>query len=153
MYKIKYKKKDCRKDDSFKSEPLSYRVSITHDNKTKEIIITREYYRVGFRDGEKWDGFYFDFELPWRNGLTVNHASIMTRKINDPDYLREIEEKLIKEYYKKCIKSIENIDKELIDVNRKLNSQRSKYNNLINSLDKTLRAEKLKRIIHETYNK
>ena len=150
MYKIKIVEEDCRKNDSFKHEKLSYRVSITHDSKTKEIIINREYYRVGFRDGEKWDDFYFDFELPWRNNLSVTNGSIMTRKLDDPNYLIEIEEKLIKEYYKKCIKSIENINKELIDVNKKLTNERKKYNVLLNTLDKTFRAEKLQKIINET---
>lgn len=150
MYKIKIKKKDCRKDDAFKHEKLSYRVSIQYDQRTKEITILREYFRVGFHDGERWDDFYFDFEVGWRDMLGICNASIMTRKLKDEKYLAEIERKLIEKYFEKCHTSINNIDKELKKQIKTLNSRRKNYESIIDTLDKTFRKEKIEKIINET---
>jgi hypothetical protein len=143
MYQIIIKKEDCRKNDSFKHEKLSYRVSIGFDDRNKEIIIKREYFRVGFHDGEKWDDFYFDFEVGWRDMLGVCNASIMTRKINDKQYLIDIEKKLIKKYFEKCHVSINNIDNELKKQIKSLNRRRKNYESIIETLDKTFRKEKI----------
>jgi hypothetical protein len=149
MYEIKIVKKDStKKSDGFLSEPRNYRVSIDFNERNKEIIITREFYRVGFRDGERWDEIYLDYNMGWRSEqLGIYHASIMTRNL-DETYHIEIEKKLIETYYKNCFKSIDNIDKEIKKKTRDLKNQKDNYLNVINTLDKTFRKEKIEKIIH-----
>lgn len=149
MYKIKIIKKDStKKENGFLSEPINYRVSIRYYRKTKEITITREFYRVGFRDGEKWDEVFLDYDLQWNDMLGVHNASIMTRCLNK-DYHIKIEKKLIKTYYENCFKSIDNIDEELIKKTKSLNSQKRNYKAVIEALDKTFRKEKINKLLNE----
>lgn len=155
MYKIKIIKIDStKKSDGFTSEPRSYRVAIQFNERDREIIITREYYRVGFRDGEVWDEIYLDYELGWKSEmLGVHHSSIMTRCIDDKEYLKKIERDLIESYYDNCFKSITNIDKELKRKTKSLRKEKSNYEDVIDCLDKTFRKEKLEKIISEVQSK
>ena len=125
-YKIKIIKKDCRKSNAFLNMPLSYRVSIEYDKSTEEIIITRQFYRVGFRDGEEWDKIFLDYEMKLKDMLGVQYSSIMTKNL-DENYHKEIEKKLIKTYYDNCFKSINNVDKEIKQKIKSLNSQKENY--------------------------
>jgi len=147
-YKIKIRKKDCRKNDAFKNEPLSYRVSIAYDITTEEIVITREFYRVGFCDGERWDEIYMDYDMSWKDMLGIRYASIMTRNM-DKEYHIEIEKKLIETYYDNCFKSIDNVDKEIKKITKSLKSQKENYIDVISALDKTFRKEKINKILGE----
>jgi len=146
-YKIKIIKKDTtKKDHGFSNEPRSYRVSIEYDKTLEEIIITREFYRVGFRDGERWDEIFMDYDMKWKDMLGVHYASIMTRNL-DKNYLIEIEKKLIKTYYENCFQSVNNIDKEIKKKIKSLKNQKQNYIDVIGALDKTFRKEKINNIL------
>jgi len=149
MYKIKIIKKDStKKSDGFLSESKSYRVSIKFNERDQEIIITREFYRVGFRDGERWDEIFLDYKLAWRSEqLGIYCASIMTKYVDDKKYLRKIEKDLIESYYKNCFNSITNIEKELKKQTKSLRNQKSNYEDVIGCLNKTFRKEKINKIL------
>ena len=140
MYKIEIKNIDTTVDGYHKNEPTNYRVSIKFKWKTETILITREYFKVGFRDGEHWDGIFVDARLG------IDTASIITRKISDKEYLRKIEEKLIKRFYDECLKSIENVNLELKKKIKHLNWQRKNYEGMTDTLSKSFRSQKLKKI-------
>ena len=52
--------------------PLSYRVSI--EIRSGEFTLKREYFYVGFNDGESEDNFYFDNEVSWANIIGITPA-------------------------------------------------------------------------------
>lgn len=82
--------------DSFINEPISYRISLNLYG--DKIILTREYFKVGFRDGESWDKFYFDNNYSY-NKTDLTYATFITRKINNEEYLKKKEIELINRFY------------------------------------------------------
>lgn len=125
-------------DDGYgRMQPLSYRVSIGYYRNV--FTITREYFRVGFCDGEKWDDFFFV-------GHPIRKISFMTRKLDNTEYLRDTENKLIKLFYKKTLESKNKLNKELIKTTNEINSKIKMCDKISNYLDKYNRKDKIKNI-------
>lgn len=95
---------NSQNDIFFKSTttPLTYGVSIKIEN--DEIILTREYFYVGYSYCETIDDFYFNTDLPWRNDIGITKGTFLTKNFN-PDYIKQKEEELINLFYQKLIKS------------------------------------------------
>jgi len=92
-----------KKDKHFEStaSPLTYRVSLQISG-YDDIVLTREYFYVGYNSGEKYDKFYFD---DYRDNGKLTRGSFITTNF-DSDYLVKKESELIKKFYKKLINSI-----------------------------------------------
>ena len=130
--------------DSFKDEPISYRISL--NLYSDKIILTREYFRVGFRDGESWDKFYFDNNYSY-NKTDLTYATFITRKINNGEYLKKKEIELINRFYDKLFETKNNTIKELLRQQKRLNSKINMYDNTMKFLEKYKRKDKILKII------
>jgi len=115
---------DKRLDDDAnywsKQAPLTYRVSIKIEN--DEIILKREYFYVGFTDGEDFDDFYFDSD--WHDYFT--RGTFITRNLNE-QYLIDKEKELIQKFYENLEICIKNCKKELKESIRDINKKISNY--------------------------
>jgi len=131
--------------DSFKDEPISYRISL--NLYSDKIILTREYFRVGFRDGESWDKFYFDNNYSY-NKTDLTYATFITRKINKEEYLKKKEIELINRFYDKLFETKNNTIKELLRQQKRLNSKINMYDNTMKFLEKYKRKDKILKIIN-----
>jgi len=131
--------------DSFKNEPISYRISL--NLYSDKIILTREYFRVGFRDGESWDKFYFDNNYSY-NKTDLTYATFITRKINNGEYLKKKEIELINRFYDKLFETKNNTIKELLRQQKRLNSKINMYDNTMKFLEKYKRKDKILKIIN-----
>jgi len=131
--------------DRFKNEPISYRVSISigTDN---NIILTREYFRVGFNDGESWNKFYFNCDSYSYGKTNLTRASFITRKIDDKQYLQNKELELINKFYDKLIETKNLTIKEFLETQKRINNKISLYDNMINFFDKYKRKDKILKI-------
>jgi hypothetical protein len=128
---------------NFTSMPILYRVSI-HPNigSTKyPLIIKREFFRVGFRDGEMYDKYFFS------EGEGVDYASIITKRINDKDYLIEIEKILISKYIEECKNSVEFLDNLLRKETFRITQKRNEYLKISRELSNMDRNKKLKKVL------
>lgn len=133
-------------DSGFRHEPLSYRVSLRLEN--NNIVLTREYFRVGFHDGEKWDGFYFDCDNNYGYGETnLNYATFMTRKLDDKLYLQQKELELIDKFYDKLIITKNKTIKKLKSEQKRYEDKINNYDITINFLDKYKRKDKILKIV------
>lgn len=130
--------------DSFKHEPTSYRISLELDN--NRIILTREYFKVGFRDGESWDKFYFNNNYSY-NITDLTYATFITRKLDNEEYLKKKEIELINRFYDKLFETKNNTIKELLRQQKRLNSKINMYDNTIKFLEKYKRNDKILKII------
>lgn len=127
------KRKDLDSDYWSKRQPLTYRISLTINE--KQIILKREYFYAGYNDGEEEDGFYFDNEVPWRShksSLGISRATFFTRNF-DPDYLKQKETELINIFYDKLLKSEKNLKKDLEKEIKEHNKQIEFYKKCQNS--------------------
>jgi len=131
--------------DSFKDEPISYRISL--NLYSDKIILTREYFRVGFRDGESWDKFYFDNNYSY-NKTDLTYSTFITRKINNEEYLKKKEIELINRFYDKLFETKNNTIKELLRQQKRLNSKINMYDNTMKFLEKYKRKDKILKIIN-----
>ncbi len=140
--------KEIKDNGNFHNEPLSYRVSLRLEKDT--ILLTREYFRIGFHFGESWDDFYFNCDNNWDYSKTnLSYATFMTRKLNDKTYLQNKELELINKFYDKLIKTKQLTVKELISEQKKLNNKINSYEKVINFLDKYKRKDKILKIINK----
>ena len=130
--------------DSFINEPISYRISLNLYG--DKIILTREYFKVGFRDGESWDKFYFDNNYSY-NKTDLTYATFITRKINNEEYLKKKEIELINRFYDKLFETKNNTIKELLRQQKRLNSKINMYDNTMKFLEKYKRKDKILKII------
>ncbi|MFA5586461.1 MAG: hypothetical protein WDA02_07960 [Saccharofermentanales bacterium] len=112
-----------------------------------KIILTREYFRVGFRDGESWDKFYFDNNYSY-NKTDLTYATFITRKINNGEYLKKKEIELINRFYDKLFETKNNTIKELLRQQKRLNSKINMYDNTMKFLEKYKRKDKILKIIN-----
>lgn len=132
-----------------KSISPSYRVTISVQD--HEITIKREYFYYGFYEHtEDFDNFWFNSNSNSKyNDLTdIYKGSFITRKLNDPEYLKLKEQELIETFYSNLIKNEQNLK---IELDKKI----KKYNDRINECQinqncdlfiKLKRKEKLKKI-------
>ena len=135
----------------FMNMPISYRVEIKVYRDT--ITIKRQYFRVGFSDGEQYDDFYFDNDWCGRQSSPVSRCTFITKKIEDKKYLQQKENELIEKFYRKCIKSKELIKKELREVTKKLNDDLITYDNILNHFEYLNRGDKLKKLKNKLNDK
>lgn len=126
--------------------PLTYRVSI--EISYNRLILKREYFYVGFNDGEVEDGFYFNNKVPWSSAIGVTRATFYTRKLDDKEYLIEKEKELIKLFYEELVKSEERYKEELKEKTEELNTAISIYQEYQTdeAFVKIIRKKKLKEI-------
>ena len=139
---------DLREKDKHwdsQATPLTYRVSIELDENL--IILKREYFYVGYNDGELINGFYFDNEVGWSNSPTINRATFLTRNF-DLNFLKQKEDELIKKFYKRLIKSEINLKNKLKSTVEKLNEEIKEYQEYQKNelFVKLIRKNKLKKI-------
>jgi len=136
-------------DKSFdsRSTPLTYRIAIKLDYSEKDLTLTREYFYVGYNDGESVDKFYFDNQVPWARVIGITRATFLTRNF-DKDYLKEKEKELIENFYEQLIKSEENYKKELKEKTKELKITIKNYKKYQNddAFLKIKRKQKLKNI-------
>ena len=109
--------------EPYNNMPRSYRIEI--EIHREEICLTREIFRISFRDGEDWDNFYFDNEMSWRknyDAIGLSRATFITQNFN-PQYLEEKEQELLKEVFRRLQKSemgykveLKRKNKELLDI-------------------------------------
>lgn len=132
--------------------PLTYRVSIEISYDVNDVrnrlILKREYFYVGFNDGEVEDGFYFNNKVPWSRVIGVTRATFYTRKLDDKEYLIEKEKELIKLFYEELVKSEERYKEELKEKTEELNTAISIYQEYQTdeAFVKIIRKKKLKEI-------
>jgi hypothetical protein len=146
--KFRIEEEDRRESDIyFKSSvtPLTYRIEIKIED--DEIILKREYFYVGYSDGEHPESFYFDNEVGWRRDHYLGKASYLTR-IFDPQHIQEKEDELIKMFYEKTFKNIEKINKRKKDAIKNFDNEINKLIECQNSnlFIKFKRADKLNKI-------
>lgn len=127
------------------STPLTYRIAIKLCE--NEIILTREYFYVGYNDGESIDNFYFDNEVGWNNGTEITRCTFITRNFNE-EYLKEKEEELIEIFFHKISKSINSFENKKLDAIKKYDKLKKKYEQYQNCdlFLKFQRKQKLKQI-------
>lgn len=136
--------KETSDTGTFRDMPISYRVSLEIDRNT--VTLHREYFRVGFSDGEQYDDFYFDNEWCGRQGNPLHRCTFITKKVDDKKYLMEKEEEMIKIFYKKCTKTKIDLEKKLRKTTKELNDSINNYDDIINYFEYTQRGDKIKRI-------
>lgn len=141
---MKLEIKETIDTNSFRDMPISYRVSLVIDRNT--VTLHREYFRVGFSDGEQYDDFYFDNEWCGRQGNPLHRCTFITKKIDDKKYLMEKEEEMIKLFYKKCTKTKLHLEKKLKETTKELNNSINNYDDILNYFEYTQRGEKLKKL-------
>lgn len=140
---------DKNNDLSFDSinTPLTYRVSLSYDKDT--IIIKREYFRVGYHDGEGINKyFYNNNKCGYTDNDQLTYASFITRDLNNEKLKKESEQRLVKGFMKECLKCEDliksKLQKEIVSSKSKL----QKYNNIYTFLDKEFnRREKIEKIL------
>lgn len=79
-------------------KPLRYRMSLSFYD---DIVLKREYFKVGFLDGEENDKFHSHLEK------SVKYISFITQNF-DEKYLQEKENELFKNAYEYILKSKKN---------------------------------------------
>jgi len=136
--------KETSDTQTFRGMPISYRVSLEINRDV--VTLEREYFRVGFSDGEQYDKFYFDNEWCGRQGNPLHRCTFITKKIDDKKYLMKKEEELIKLFYKKCTKTKKDLEKKLIEKTKNLNDSINNYDDILNYFEYTQRGEKLKKL-------
>jgi len=136
-----------KNNDDWDSQPLRYRVSLSfYDN----IVLKREYFRVGFLAGEEDDKFYIDLEInkySSPNQKSTTHISFITRNF-DKKYLQEKENELFRIAYKYILKSKKNWKKYIKEKIKEEKQEQKKLNVILNSnkFIKLQREEKLEKI-------
>jgi len=140
---MKYRIIEIDRSDSDKSlksfaTPLTYRISITLEN--NEVVLMREYFYVGYNDGEKIDDFYYDDNH-------ISRITFLTRNFDD-DYLKEKEKEVIKIFYYKLIESEKSVKQEKINTNIHFDNKIKRYQKFqkCGLFTKLKRKEKLKKI-------
>lgn len=141
-----------------KTTPLTYRVAITIEvgirvgNPTNEdeIVLTREYFYVGYNDGESVDNFYFDTDVRWTKIIGVKRGTFLTRNFNH-EYLKQKEEELIQLFYDRLIKSEKDYIKKRKEVTQEIDEKIQNYQKYqkCDLFLKIQRKEKLKKIENE----
>lgn len=119
--------------------PLTYRVSISLEN--NKIVLLREYFYVGYNDGEKFDDFYMD------SSYMFTRMSYLTRDFNK-DYLKKVEKELIDKFYFELLNQEVKLNEELKNETEKFNRNIAWYKKYENCdlFIKTKRRSKLKEI-------
>ena len=149
---VEIDKSETDKNFNTISTPLSYRVSIKisygSNDVNDRLQLKREYFYVGYNDGEVEDGFYFDNKTTWSNIIGVTRATFYTRKLDDKNYLIQKEKELIKLFYEELIKSEEGYKQELKEQTEDLNRAISLYQEyqMDEAFIKILRKNKLNEI-------
>jgi hypothetical protein len=128
----------------FMDMPLTYRVGIRVNR--GYIELSREYFRTGFSDGEDFDKFYFDNEWCGRQGSPLYRCTFITRKLDDKEYLEKSENRLIEEFYKRCIKSRDLLERKLREQTRELTRDIKNYDDMVKHFSYIERGKKLKLI-------
>lgn len=132
--------KNIEDDGNFYNEPLTYRLTIEEDN--GNILIIREYFRVGYKTGEKIDEFFRD------NFLMHPMVSIITRKFNEK-YLNDLENKIYDVYISYLTEINNNLNnnkqKYMNEIDRKI----SKNNNILEYISSKNRKEKIIKILND----
>ena len=136
--------KETSDTQSFKGMPISYRVSLEVDRGT--VTLHREYFRVGFSDGEQYDDFYFDNEWSGRQGNPISRCTFITKRIDDKEYLKQNENILIKGFYERCIKSRDLVKKRLATETKRLSDDINNYEDILNHFEYLNRGDKLKKL-------
>lgn len=141
--------KDCRtkkdEESKIKQKLLSYRVSLVKYSNNK-IVLTREYFRYGFLDGEAWDGIFMNY-----NSDGIYRVSIITHNL-DSIYLSQIEEKVIKKFISESYKSIEKLNNKLIQTKKNITESIEKYSEIVEFLpnySRTIKILKIKEKMHK----
>jgi len=146
--KFRIQEIDLREKDkswNSKSTPLTYRISIKLND--TEIVLAREYFYVGYNDGEDIDDFYFDNEFGNYEFGNFTRATFLTRNF-DSEYLKIKENELIKKFYKRLIKNEKYLKNELISKTEAIKHDIKLYQNYQNCdlFLKLKRKEKLNSI-------
>lgn len=108
--------------------PLRYRIKLyLYD----EIILVREYFRVGFLCGEENDEFYIDSEInKWDIKPSTRFISFMTQNL-DKEYHKKKEKQLLNIAYEKILKSKKNLKIDLKKEINKFEKEIDKYNQFL----------------------
>lgn len=132
--------KNIEDDGNFLNEKLTFRITISEDE--NDILILREFFRVGYIGGETLDKFYKT------NFLSHPTVSIITRNF-DEKYLNELENKIFDEYilYLNEININLKIDKQkyINEIDNKI----SVNNNILKFISSKNRKEKIKNIFND----
>lgn len=139
--KIKIVETDDRRP--FENMPPCYRVSLWVGS--GEIELKREYFRLGFYDGEDFDKFYFN-DKNCNEGNPMTQGTFLTKKVDDKEYLRQKEEELIMKFHKKCYKAKKILEKQLREQTRELVSEIKNYDNIIKHYSYLDRGDKIRKL-------
>jgi len=126
-------------------KPLCYRLRLCE--KDGEFKLIKQHFKSGFSDGE-----YFDEWCICKTTTTLSWISIITKRVDDTKYLKELETKIFEIYYDES----EKLEKQLKIY---LNQQIQYYNNKIlyqqeitKFVDKFNRRRKLQQLNNITNN-
>ena len=126
-------------------EPLRYRLMLKlHNN---ELILIKEYFKLGFNDNEEWDKWWINTD-----SSSINWVSIITKKFYDTKYMKELETKIFEIFYDESIKMTKEIKKNILKYTKRMNIDLSNQQKVTKFVDKFNRRRKLKNINKITEN-
>lgn len=128
---------EFKSDDTYyRDRELSYRLKLVIEN--DELILIKEYFKIGYNDNEKWDKFWIynsNTELVW--------VSIITRRFNDVVYMKELETKIFELFYDESYKLSTQMQKDIISYTNRMNKHIKKQQEVTKFVDKFNRRRKL----------